>query len=117
MVTIRALLAVVLGVGLLACALPEDPGPSDPDPILDGPSGVTQPPPPGDGATPVLGSPSTAPEAEATPAPEPEEPSSETSSPPPPGASGCGEPLPPDLLKINVAVHLRGPNAWTLDAS
>jgi hypothetical protein len=117
MVTTRALLAAMLGLGLLACALSEDSGPSDPDPIPEGPSEVTQPPPPGDGSSPVLGSPSTTPEPEASPESEPGEPPSETSSPPPPDASGCGEPTPPALLKINVAVHIRGPNAWTLDAT
>lgn len=110
----RSLLVLLLGAGLLACALPEDQGPAEPDPVPEGPS-TAAPAPPVSGDGPVLGSPSTTPE----PAPEadPGEPQSGASPPPPPDASGCGEPVPPDLLKINVAIHLRGANAWTLDAT
>jgi hypothetical protein len=117
MMTVRGLVVAMLGAALLACALPEDPGPSDPDPVLDGPSEATQPLLPGNGSTPVLGSPSTNPEPEASPEAEPGEPPSDTTSPTPPDASGCGVPQPPELLKINVAVHIRGPNAWILDAT
>jgi hypothetical protein len=115
--TKRGLLVTLLAVGVLACALPEDQGPAEPDPVPEGPSAIAPAPPTGDGSAPVLGSPSTAPEAEPTPETDPEAPPPDTSTPPPPDGSGCGEPYPPELLKINIAIHLRGPNFWTLDAT
>jgi hypothetical protein len=38
-------------------------------------------------------------------------------STPPPSASGCGDPVPPAISRINVKVHLRGADAWTLDST
>jgi hypothetical protein len=111
----KGLLVVLLATGLVACALPDDQGPGDPDPIPEGPSTVAPAPSTGDGSAPVLGSPSAAPEPESTPETDPD-PEPDTSTPPPDG-SGCREPYPPELLKINVAVLIRGPNAWTLDAT
>lgn len=113
--TRKGLLVALLAVGVLACALPEDQGPAEPDRVPEGPSAVAPAPPTGDGSAPVLGSPSTAPEP--TPETDPEAPPPDTSTPPPPDGSGCGEPYPPELLKINIAIHLRGPNFWTLDAT
>jgi hypothetical protein len=47
-----------------------------------------------------------------TPTPEP------TPTPtPPPDASGCGNPLPPEVSRINAKVFQRGPRHWTLDST
>ena len=54
------------------------------------------------------------PDPEPTPEADPGAPA-DTSTPPDGGA--CGEPYPPGLLKINIAIHIRGPNFWTLDAT
>jgi hypothetical protein len=118
MLRMRRSLVLLLAAGLVAvgCALPEDQGPVEPDPVPEGPSTVAPAPPPGNGADLVLGSPSNTPEPEATPEPDPDAPP-DTSPNPPPEASGCGEPSPPDLLKIKVNVHIKGPNSWTLDAT
>jgi hypothetical protein len=54
--------------------------------------------------TPV---PTPTPTAEPTPAPTPT-----------PGATGgCGDPLPPPVTKMNVKIHIPGPNHWTLDST
>jgi hypothetical protein len=36
---------------------------------------------------------------------------------PPPSASGCGNPLPPDVSSMNTKIHIRGANRWTLDTT
>ena len=112
--TSRGVLVALLAVGVLACALPDDPDSAEPDPLPQSPSSVAPAPPAPDGNAPVLGTPSTAPEP--TPEADPGAPP-DTSTPPPPDGSGCGEPQPPELLKINIAIHNRGPNFWTLDAT
>lgn len=111
----RRPLVTLLAIGALACALPEDPGPSEPDPLPESP-GAVAPAPPAGGSGPVLGSPSTAPAPEPTPETDPGAPP-DTATPPPPDASGCGEPYPPDLSRIGINIHQRGPNSWTLDAT
>jgi len=45
-----------------------------------------------------------------TPAPTPE-------ATPPPSASGCGNPLPPEVSRMSAKIHIRGPNRWTLDST
>ena len=35
----------------------------------------------------------------------------------PPASSGCGEPYPPDLAQINVKIHVKAPEYWTLDST
>jgi hypothetical protein len=35
----------------------------------------------------------------------------------PPESSGCGKPYPPPLHGINVKIHVRAPEYWTLDAT
>jgi len=67
------------------------------------------------GSTPVMGAP--APAATPTPSPDPS-----ASPTPAPGGGGdgadaCGEPLPPPVTTMNVKVHLRGAEAWTLDST
>jgi len=61
-------------------------------------------PTPGPAATPTPG-------PAATPTPDP------TPTPKPPKGSGCGNPLPPDITRINAKVHLKGPRAYTLDST
>jgi len=56
--------------------------------------------------------PTATPVATPTPAPTPE-----ATPTPPPSASGCGNPLPPDLARINSKVHIRGASKWTLDST
>lgn len=112
----RRPLITLLAAGVLAwgCTLPDD-QPTEPAPVPESPSTVVNAPPPSGGATtaPVLGSPSGAPEP--TPESTPEAPPPEGSAPP--AASGCGAPYPPELGKMKIVVHLRGPNAWTLDVT
>lgn len=104
---------LALAAGLLAvgCQLdksepPPVSGPSEPTTV---PTGKTSPTP-----TPVLGLPAAAP----TSSPSPDaSPTPATGATPGPGASGCGAPVPPDLSRINVVVHLRGGDAWTLDST
>ena len=40
-----------------------------------------------------------------------------TPTPAPPSGSGCGNPLPPDISRMNTKIHIRGPNLWTLDTT
>ena len=115
----KGILLTLLATGVLAwsCALPEDQGPSEPDRVPERPTTVAPAPPPANQTTPVLGSPSTTPDPEPTPEPEDAPGTPPDTSTPPPDASGCGEPYPPELLKINTAIHIRGPNFWTLDST
>ena len=57
-------------------------------------------------ATPPAPAPAPAPTPEATPTPAP-----------PPSGSGCGNPLPPEVSRMNTKIHLRGANKWTLDTT
>jgi len=52
------------------------------------------------------------PVATPTPAPTPE-----ATPTPPPSASGCGNPLPPEVTRMNTKIHLRGARRWTLDTT
>ena len=56
--------------------------------------------------------PTATPVATPTPAPTPE-----ATPTPPPSAGGCGNPLPPELARINSKVHIRGASRWTLDST
>ena len=60
------------------------------------------------------GSPTSVPTPIATPKPEP------TPTPDPnvpPAGSGCGEPYPPKITRLNVKVHLKDHDYWTLDST
>jgi hypothetical protein len=61
------------------------------------------------GATPT---PAPTPSANPTPTPEP----SPTPTPTPDG-SGCGDPIPPNLGRMEVKIHITGPNLTTLDST
>ena len=53
-----------------------------------------------------------------TPVPTPTPAPSPTADPSiPPIGSGCGEPYPPELAMINVKVHVKAPEYWTLDST
>jgi hypothetical protein len=56
--------------------------------------------------------PTPTPVATPTPAPSPE-----ATPTPPPSSSGCGNPLPPDVARMNTKIHLRGTTRWTLDTT
>jgi len=59
-----------------------------------------------------------APKPTPTPVPAPPAPTPEsTPTPPPPSGSGCGNPVPPEVSRMNTKIHLRGPNRWTLDTT
>ena len=66
----------------------------------------------GSGPAPVMGAPAPA----ATPTPDP---SASPTPSPGGGESGdaCGAPLPPPVSTLNVKVHLKGTEAWTLDST
>jgi hypothetical protein len=110
---------IVLATGLLlvgGCGhLPDAPTP--PSPAPEPPGGPVPVPPPSAQAprpAPVLG----APAADPSPTPEPDAtPSPEPTPTPPPAARGCSEPYPPDLSRINVKVHTRGAEFWTIDST
>jgi hypothetical protein len=120
----RRILVLAALVGA-ACGLPDNP--TDPAPVPD--TGTVNQGPPSTGnpttTTPVLGSPAASP----TPTPDPgEDPATGggdgTSTPPPdatpppsPEASGCSAPYPPDVARINVKIHIRGSEYWTLDST
>ncbi len=63
----------------------------------------------GSAATPVASAPPT---TVPTPAPTPTPDASI-----PPKDSGCGEPYPPELFKINVKLHMKAPQYYTLDST
>jgi hypothetical protein len=92
--------------------------PTHPEPTPDAGGGVPAPTPsanPLPTPTPVLGRPAPAPTPTPSATPEPEPSASPTAAPP--NTSGCGSPTPPELSQINVKIHLRGANAWTLDST
>ena len=63
---------------------------------------------------PLVGTPAPTPTATpvATPTPTP------AATPnPPPSASGCGNPLPPEVTRMGSKIHIRGPNRWILDST
>jgi hypothetical protein len=78
------------GAGLLTVPIPAIPG-------------ATPTPAPAPKPTPTPG-----PVATPTPAPTPT---------PGTGVKGCGNPLPGPITKVNTAIHIRGPNQWTLDTT
>lgn len=117
----RPFVAWMLVIGLAGWSCGKLPDSSGPDPIPENP-GPSRPAPapapanPNPTPTPVLGSPSNTPTPE--PTPDPTDPSNPDPDPTPPaGTSDCGAPVPPEISRVNVKVHLRGPNAWTLDAT
>jgi hypothetical protein len=61
-----------------------------------------------------------APAGPTTPIPTPEPTPIPTPTPDPsipPEGSGCGEPYPPPLREINVKIHVKAPEYWTLDST
>lgn len=87
----------------ISCALgtPTEPQPeaeARPPSTTDGILGRSPAPTPSPSASPEPGGPSPSPSPNA-------------------GAADCGEPLPPPLSRINVVVHQRGPETWTLDST
>ena len=116
---LKTFLSLLLAAGLASWGCGKLPDPSGPDPIPEspGPAPPAGEPNPEPTPTPILGSPSSAP----TPEPPPDDPSEPSGDPEPepspPVASGCGSPVPPEIARMNVKVHLRGPSAWTLDAT
>ena len=113
--TTRALGALLAASCLLAwaCGSLPDETPTQPDPppqpVAATPAAEPNPNPTG---TPVLGGPAPkpTPTPEATPQPSPTPGSTE-------GSGACGGPQPPALSALNVKVHLRGAEAWTLDST
>jgi hypothetical protein len=113
--TTRALGALLAASCLLAwaCGSLPDETPTQPDPppqpVAATPTAEPNPNPTG---TPVLGGPApkATPTPEATPQPSPTPGSTE-------GSGACGGPQPPALSALNVKVHLRGAEAWTLDST
>jgi len=98
-----------------ACQLNQPQTPTVPEPTTTttAPTPAGPAPPP----TPLLGSPGK-PSPSPTPTPSPgTTPEPTPTSTPPPSASGCGDPVPPAISRINVTVHLRGADAWTLDST
>jgi len=123
---VKALLRSLLAVSVLSWAcgqLPEGPTepapPTEREPVAPAPPGSENPP----GATPVLGTPTTTPSP--TPDPETGEDPGDgdaPANPPPsepsgPSSSGCFPPLPPEISRFNVKVHLRGAGFWTIDST
>ena len=115
--TTRALGAVLAASCLLAWAcgsLPNDTATQPDPPTQPVATAPTAEPNPNPTATPVLGGPAPkptpTPTSEATPQPSPTPGSNE-------GFGACGSPLPPALSALNVKVHIRGADGWTLDST
>jgi hypothetical protein len=68
---------------------------------------------------PVVAAPTPKPTATPTPppAPAPPAPTPDATPTPPPNASGCGNPLPSEVARMNTKIHIRGANRWTLDTT
>ena len=114
--TTRALGTLLAASCLLvwACGSLPDETPTQPDPPPPVAAAPTPDPNPSPTGTPVLGGPAPkptpTPTSETTPQPNPTPGSTE-------GPGACGSPLPPALSTLNVKVHLRGAEAWTLDST
>ena len=67
-------------------------------------------------AIPVASAPTPKPTPKPTPTPAPA-PSPEATPTPSPNGSGCGNPVPPEVTRMNTKVHLRGARRWTLDST
>jgi hypothetical protein len=67
-------------------------------------------------AIPVASAPTPKPTPKPTPTPAPAPTPGATPTPSPNG-SGCGNPVPPDVTRMNAKVHLRGARRWTLDST
>jgi len=61
----------------------------------------------------VVATPTPKPTAVPTPSPT----AAPTPTPTPGPSGGCGDPLPPPVSKMNVKIHIPGPNHWTLDST
>jgi hypothetical protein len=109
------MLVVAAGVTLVGChtiteELPTEP--SSTEPSTPGLLTVSIPSLNLGGSTPAptpAPTPTPAPGPEPTPAPTPE--------PAPTSPGECGEPLPPPVQKMNVNIHIYGPNKYTLDST
>jgi len=124
MKTLLQFLFVAALVGGACRGLPE--GPTAPEPAPD--SGRVSPAPPASGdspaGTPVLGSPSSSP----TPSPDPGDdtgtgggsggtPPADPGGTAGPASFGCTRPLPPEISRVKVKIHVRGDEFWTLDST
>ncbi len=111
----RSLLVTLAGLAALACGSLGSPSRPEPESTpTSSASGSPVAPANGIGA-PAQPSPSPSPNASPTPSASP----SPTSTPsgPQEGATACGDPLPPPISALNVKLHLKGPDAWTLDST
>jgi hypothetical protein len=114
---LRAVGAVIAATVLLGCHTITEELPTKPSKTpTSGVMTVPIPPIPLGNATPTpapqpSATPAPSPDATPTPAPTPEP------TPDPPDASGCGNPVPPEITRMNAKVHLRGPARDTLDST
>jgi hypothetical protein len=113
--TTRALGAALVASCLLSCAcssLPNDTS-TQPDPPTQPVASTPTPDPnPNPTTTPVLGGPAPKPTPTPDAGPQPSPTPDSTG-----GSGACGNPVPPALSAINVKVHIRGTEAWTLDST
>ncbi len=105
---------LALAFALIAPACGSLDTPTEPPPEQSRPDPVPQAS--GSLPPPVFGAP--APSGTPTPTPTPAPGGDPAPEPTPsPEAAGCDPPLPPPLAQINVNIHLRGSDAWTLDST
>jgi len=110
-------------------------GPTDPEPETD--RGSVTPAPRSEASTPVLGTPTTAPSPDAEGGGDGtgtgdgagdgsgdgtgNDGSGGVGGSPPgssnPSAYGCSDPIPPEVTRLNVKVHVKGPDFWILDST
>ena len=93
---IAALVFTVWGCHTITDELPTEPPPAGPIIVVP---------------IPKIPLPTPKPTPTPTPAPTPEP------TPTPPPSGGCGNPLPPEVSRMNTKIHLRGANKWTLDTT
>jgi hypothetical protein len=102
---VAALALLLLGCHAITEETPTQPTETPSSPILKVP--IPKIP----GATPT---PSPTPKATPTPAPTP---TPDPEPTPTPDTKGCGKPLPPEVTRMKVKIHLKGPARWTLDST
>jgi hypothetical protein len=103
---------ILVGCHTITEELPTQPTTTPASPILTVP--IPKIPLPG---TPTP-SPTATPKPTPTPTPAPTPAPTPTPTPTPtPGTGGCGNPLPPEVTRMNTKIHIKGPNRWTLDTT
>jgi hypothetical protein len=104
-----AVAAILVGCHTITEELPTEPSSSEPS----SPGVLTVPIPSLNlgGSTPAPTPTPSTPAPTPTPGPQP------TPEPGPTSYGECGEPLPPPIQKVNVYIHIRGPNKFTLDST